>query len=497
MAAKRIVVIGAGMGGLVAALLLAARGHEVTLVEKADAPGGKMREVLVAHRHLDAGPTVMTMRWVFDRILSEIGEDLDAQVTLTPARTLARHAWSADERLDLFADRAASADAIAAFAGPAEGRNYRAFCEQARGIHDALKDSFMARERPSPLGLVQQAGLGGLSKLWATSPFGTLWDALGKSFRDQRLRQLFGRYATYCGSSPFAAPATLMLVAHVEQEGVWYVEGGMHRLALALAALAQKRGATLRFGEAVSEIVVAGGRAVGVKLAHGETLFADAVVSNADVNAIAAGKFGRDAGPFAPPIRPAERSLSALTWSAVAETRGFPLQRHNVFFSRDYAAEFEAIFKRGKLPAEPTIYVCAQDRDETGPPPEGPERLLILVNAPPTGDHGHLPTTEIERCQRTTFERLVQCGLSVSLQADRMIRTEPADWEALYPATGGALYGRATHGAMASFARPGSRSRLPGLYWAGGSVHPGPGVPMAALSGMIAAQSLMADLAST
>jgi len=497
VAKQRIVVIGAGMGGLVAALLLAGKGLDVTLVEKADQPGGKMREVLVDHRRLDAGPTVLTMRWVFDRILGEIGENLDAHVALTPAAILARHAWSDDERLDLFADRAASEDAIAAFAGPAEGRNYRAFCVQARGIHDALKDSFMARERPSPFGLVQQAGLGGLGKLWATSPFATLWDALGKTFQDQRLRQLFGRYATYCGSSPYAAPATLMLVAHVEQEGVWTVDGGMHALARALAGLAASRGARLVYGRTVSEIVVAGGRAAGVRLSDGETLFCDAVVSNADVNAMASGQFGPDAAPFAPEIKAADRSLSALTWSAVAETAGFPLHRHNVFFSRDYRAEFDAIFKRGKLPAEPTIYVCAQDRDETGPPPTGPERLLILVNAPPTGDHGPLPTTEIAQCLDTTLSRLASCGLTVRLQPDHVLTMQPADWEKRYPATGGALYGRATHGAMASFARPGSRSRLPGLYWAGGSVHPGPGVPMAALSGLIAAQALLADRALT
>lgn len=497
MGSQRIVVIGAGIGGLVAALLLAAKGLDVTLVETAQAPGGKMREVAVAGRRLDAGPTVLTMRWVFDRIFDEIGESLDDHVVLTPAATLARHAWSDTERLDLFADRAASAEAIAAFAGPAEGRNYRAFCKQAQGIHDALKDSFMARERPSMLGLVQNAGFGGLGKLWATSPFGTLWGALGKSFQDQRLRQLFGRYATYCGSSPFAAPATLMLVAHVEQEGVWLVEGGMHRLAAALAALARAKGATLRYGEAVDEILVAGGRAVGVRLAGGETVFADAVVSNADVNAIASGRLGRDAANHAPAIATSERSLSALTWAAVAQTGGFPLGRHNVFFSRDYRAEFDAIFKRRRLPAEPTIYVCAQDRDDAGTAPEGPERLLILVNAPPDGDHALLPNTEIETCLRTTLSRLEQCGLTVRLEPDHVLTTQPSDWETRFPATGGALYGRATHGATASFARPGSRSTLPGLYWAGGSVHPGPGVPMVALSGMLAAQGLLSDLAST
>ncbi len=496
MGTPRILVIGAGIGGLVSALLLAARGFDVTLVEKEASPGGKMREVAVGDRRLDAGPTVMTMRWVFDRILGQIGETLDDHLVLTPAATLARHAWSGTERLDLFADRARSADAIAAFAGPAEGRNYLAFCDQARGIHDALKDSFMARERPGVLGLVQHAGLSGLRQLWSASPFGTLWDALGHAFQDQRLRQLFGRYATYCGSSPFAAPATLMLVAHVEQEGVWLVEGGMHQLAQTLADLATAKGARLRYGEAVSEILVEGGRAAGVRLAGGETLRAEAVVSNADVNAIAMGRFGRAAAPFATPTKPAERSLSALTWAAVAKTEGFPLHRHNVFFSPDYAAEFAAI-RQSRLPDDPTIYVCAQDRDDAATAPAGPERLLILVNAPPCGDHPAFPPEEIATCLHRSLARMAQCGLKITLDQDAMLATQPSDWEALFPATGGGLYGRATHGAMASFDRPGSRSRLPGLYWTGGSVHPGPGVPMVALSGMLAAQSVVADLVST
>ncbi|KPF64216.1 CrtD protein [Bosea sp. AAP35] len=497
MGTPRILIIGAGIGGLVSALLLATRGCDVTVIEKAEAPGGKMREVVVGGRRLDAGPTVMTMRWVFDKIFEEAGETLDAHVALTTATVLARHAWSESERFDLFADRNASADAIAAFAGPNEGRNYLAFCDQARGLHDALKDSFMTRERPSLLGLVQHAGLGGLRQLWGASPFGTLWDALGQSFQDPRLRQLFGRYATYCGSSPFAAPATLMLVAHVEQEGVWLVEGGMHQLALALAGLAKAKGARLRYGEAVDEILIEGGRAAGVRLADGETLRADAVISNADVNAIATGRFGRAAAPFATPTKPAERSLSALTFAAFAQTGGFPLHRHNVFFSRDYAAEFEAIFRRGRLPDEPTIYVCAQDRDEAGAAPPGPERLLVLVNAPPCGDRPAFPPEEMETCLRRSLARMAQCGLEITLQRDTMLTTQASDWEALFPATGGGLYGRSTHGAMASFNRPGSRSRLPGLYLTGGSVHPGPGVPMVALSGWLATQSVVADLAST
>ncbi|MFN3673078.1 MAG: phytoene desaturase family protein, partial [Bosea sp. (in: a-proteobacteria)] len=268
-----------------------------------------------------------------------------------------------------------------------------------------------------------------------------------------------------------------------------------HRLALALAGLARDKGAVLRFGAPVAEILVAGGRVGGVRLQDGEEIAAGIVISNADVNALATGRLGAAAARHAPPITHKARSLSAVTWAVAAETSGLALQRHNVVFSRDYRAEFEAIFRQGRLPDEPTIYVCAQDRDDGDAARAGLERLLILVNAPATGDGAPLPTAEIERCRDRTFARLAQCGLR--LAPGPMLTTQPADWDRLFPGTGGALYGRATHGAMASFARPGSRSRLQGLYWAGGSVHPGPGVPMAALSGMLAAQAVGLDHAST
>ncbi len=491
---QSVVVIGAGIGGIAAALRLATEGFDVTVLEAAAHPGGKAREVMVGGRPIEAGPTVFTMRCVFDALLAPAERRLDDLVRLTPLSVLARHAWSADERLDLHADREASADAIARFAGPTEGRNYLAFCRQAGRTYEALKDTFMAAERPSMVEFVRRAGWRGLGAMLAANPFDTLWQALGKSFADQRLRQLFGRYATYCGSSPFEAPATLMLVAHVEQEGVWAVEGGMHRLASALAAAAGAAGARFRYGAPVAEILLRGGAAAGVRLASGETVEADAVICNADTNAIATGLFGTAAAAAVPPTARDERALSAVTLAMTARASGFPLTRHNVFFSGDYAAEFDAIRRDGRLPADPTVYVCAQDRDGGRSAPDE-ERLLVLVNAPPRGDATPFTPAEIDSCLTATSTRLARCGLTLSPSAS--LTTQPSDWERLFPATGGALYGRTTHGATASFQRPGSRSRIPGLYLAGGSVHPGPGVPMVALSGMLAAQALMADRAST
>jgi 1-hydroxycarotenoid 3,4-desaturase len=491
------VVVGAGIGGMVAALELAMRGIDVTVVERGTAPGGKMRQIEIASRRIDAGPTVFTMRWVFEEIFASAGANLVDRIKLVPAEILARHVWSGGERLDLFADEERSVEAIGDFAGAADAKGYRAFCERARATYATLEGPFIRSAEPTPLSLTFGAGLKGFSDLWRISPFTTLWSALGGYFQDSRLRQLFGRYATYCGSSPFAAPATLMLVAHVEQAGVWLIEGGMHLLATALADLAAKRGARFRYGCDAKRVLLGGQDAAGVELATGERIDADAVVVNADVSAIASGRFGQDITKAVPPSPPPLRSLSAVTWALVAKTDGFPLTRHNVFFSDDYQAEFDAIFQRHLVPEKPTVYLCAQDRDASGgtSSPEQ-ERLLCLVNAPPIGDSHAFSQEEIKRCEEQAFGQLKRCGLSVEARPERILATTPQDFERLFPATGGALYGQASHGWTASFTRPRARTRIPGLYLAGGSTHPGPGVPMAALSGHLAAASILADLAS-
>jgi len=493
MADDRVVVVGAGMGGLVAAVLLAARGMRVTVVEKEAASGGKVRRVAVGSALVDAGPTVFTCKDVFDSVFEEAGASLDDRVEVRRAEVIARHAWNESERLDLHADFEASVDAIGVFAGAEAARGYRSFAAEAKRIHDVLERPFLRNSRVYPPGLMWRIGLWRVGALLAIRPYESMWKVLGEHFRDPRLRQLFGRYATYCGSSPFKAPATLMLIAHVEAMGVWLIEGGMSALAGALERLARELGVVFRHGERVEELLVERGRAGGVRLAGGERIAADAVVANADPAALAAGLFGAGAGRAVRPVPRAKRSLSAFTWMMQARATGFPLERHNVFFSPDYPAEFEALHA-GRVPEEPTAYVCAIDRP--GQAPAAGDRLQIIVNAPADGDtHAYSPQ-EIERCSRRMRERLAACGLSLEPAAEPVVAT-PRDFEALFPSTGGALYGRASHGWAASFLRQSARTRIPGLYCAGGSTHPGAGVPMAALSGRLAAETLMKDRRST
>jgi 1-hydroxycarotenoid 3,4-desaturase len=487
---RKVVVLGAGVGGLAAAADLARHGVEVLVLERAGGAGGKMRQVTVGGADIDAGPTVFTMRWIFEGLFSDAGRRLDDFVTLRPADILARHAWRHGGRLDLFADIDKSADAIAAFAGPRDAQGYRDFCARAADIYRTLREPFMAAQLPSPLELVRRVGFGRLAAMRRTAPFQTFWSALGDHFRDPRLRQLFGRYATYVGSSPFLAPATLMLVAHVEQDGVWLVQGGMRQVAEALRTLGASQGAQYRFDTDVREIVVSGGRARGVVLASGERIEADAVVFNGDTAALACGRLGAAVSAAVPKPDMRTRSLSAITWCLRARTAGFPLQYHNVFFAEDYAAEFGAIFQRREITALPTVYVCAQDRGADGAFADGAEeRLLLLINAPADGD---TRTFDAAAYAPRVWQLLRECDLELGGDG-HMIATTPDGFEQLFPASGGALYGRANHGAMASFERPGALSRVAGLYLCGGSVHPGAGIPMAAMSGRLAAARLLRD----
>ncbi len=507
---RPVIIAGAGIAGLACAIELSRAGVPVMVLERAGVVGGKLHQHHIHGVGIDSGPTVFTMRWVFDTLLEQAGTSLESIVRIRRADILARHAWSRDERLDLHASREASALAIEHFSSKSEADRFLQFCDTASTAYRALEAAYIRSERPSFLSMQADLGIRGLQALWRIGLFQSLWTSLDHKFKDRRLHQLFSRYATYCGSSPLQAPATLMLIADVEMQGVWTIEGGMTALANALAGEATRLGAVIRTQAGVRSIAVRDGRTRAVVLENGERVEGSAVVFNGDIAALRNGTVAiasdQDNTQGKEEKRPSDlaraafgkpdddlgsRSLSALTLSMHAATEGFPLTHHNLFFHDDYASEFDDIFRRQRLPGKPTVYVCAQDRHDHASTPEGPERLLLLINAPATGDRHTFDDAEVQACIQAGSSLMERCGLRILRNDSNTRITTPDIFHQRFPATGGALYGHATHGWMSAFRRHGAVSRIPGLYLAGGSVHPGPGVPMAAMSGRLAAAALM------
>jgi len=493
LTAKHAIVVGAGAGGLAAGIDLARAGFRVTMLERAATPGGKMHTLEVDDREVDGGPTVLTMRSIFEQLFADAGTQLDQHLTLLESPIIARHAWSHGGVLDLYPNLEHSRQSIEAFAGSADASGFDRFYSQSAQIHQTLSETFMTAPKPDPLTLVGRVlRRHHPSSLVAARPAPDLWRALGTFFSDERLRQLFARYATYVGSSPLSTPATLMLIAHVELEGVWLVDGGMNRLAAAMAGLGQQLGIDLHLNTHVSEILVKRGKAAGVRLVDGTSLPADVVVFNGDTNALATGQLGQEA-TRAVRARPRQRrALSALTWCIKGSSSGFKLDHHNVFFESNYPDEFHTIFEKRDVPAKPTVYLCAQDRGPNGSL-NGSERLMMLVNAPADGDQQTWADDDVARIRDNALSVLERCGLNLSFNDEHCVSTTPTDWHGRFPGSGGSLYGGASHGIWSSFTRPGARSRLKGLYLSGGSVHPGPGVPMATLSGRLAARAVVGD----
>lgn len=489
--AERTIVIGAGMGGLSAAMRLAHAGCDVTVVEAQAAPGGKMRTLDSSAGPVDAGPTVLTMRHVFEELFDDVGQSLSDHVELEAEELLARHWWPDGSSLDLFHDAEASEDAVRAFAGPKSASEFKSFSRKARALFEAFDAPMMRAEEPRLSALTAHV-LSNPSLVPAMAPLSTLAGVLRRQFSDPRLRQLFGRYATYVGGSPYQSPAVLALIWHAEASGVWRVVGGMHRLARAMEDVAKSLGATFRYNSSVTRIEVQGGRASAVQLSTGERMAADRIVFNGDPRALAQGLLGDGPRGAVAQDGTEPRSLSARVWSFAATAIGAPLVYHNVFFGTDPRSEFEPI-ARGKMPDDPTLYICAQDRGG-GHAPDGPERFEIIMNAAP-----YLGGAEedIASCRIRTFPQLARWGLRFSPEPPDSALTTPRVFDRLFPASQGSLYGRSPHGMMAAFQRPTARTPLPGLYLAGGGAHPGAGVPMATLSGRHAAAAILMDRTST
>ncbi|MDU8944524.1 1-hydroxycarotenoid 3,4-desaturase CrtD [Ovoidimarina sediminis] len=488
---ETVAVIGAGVGGLAAAMRLAHAGLSVTVFERASAPGGKMRQVDSPAGPVDAGPTVLTLRPIFENLFRDVRAKLSDHVTLHEEPILARHWWPDGTTLDLFADPARTADALGHFGGVTAAREYAAFRAETARLFDAFDAPMMQSVAPSKARIAARV-MAEPSLIPAIGTFETMATRLARNFSDPRLRQLFGRYATYVGGSPYAAPALLRLVAEAEARGVWRVAGGMHALARAMEKVATAGGAVFRYDTHIADLATRPDGTVRLTTAAGETHIADRCVFNGDPRALTTGHLGAAATGAVPNGAVEPRSLSANVWSFAATPTGADLVHHNVFFGHDPRTEFGPIAE-GRLPEDPTLYVCAEDRGGPGPVPPL-ERFEIIMNAPPSNGHAEEdPST----CRTRTFPVLASRGLTFSPEPPDTALTTPGGFARLFPGSLGSLYGRSPHGTMAAFARPTARTAIPGLYLAGGGAHPGAGIPMAALSGRHAAEAILTDLAST
>jgi phytoene desaturase len=489
---SRVVVVGAGVGGLSAAARLAAAGHGVTVCEASDAVGGKLG--LVEHEvpvlgtfRFDTGPSLVTMPQVFRDLFDATGGWPDG-LELQRLDPIARYRFGDGTTVDAVADEAGFEARLDDALGRGSGADWHAFMTRAERIWAASRGPFLESALDGPADLVRLA-LTRPRDLAAIAP-GRSLRSLGRAhLRDPRLRVLLDRYATYTGSDPRRAPAALAAVPYVERAyGGWYVPGGLVRLGEAIRDRAVERGAVLRLDAPVVRITTSGDGADGVVLADGEHLPADVVVANAD----AAHVYGHlVAAPAA--VRRLQRttpSLSGFVLLLAVEGRTPGLAHHNVLFPTDYDAEFDDVFGDPAQPVrDPTLYVSAPD--DPAVRPDGCEAWFVLVNAPrhdtgPGAVDWRAPGLAASYAEHL-LDLLAQRGLPVRDRVRWSATLSPADLEQRTGAVGGAIYGTSSNGAAAAFLRPANRSPVPGLFLVGGSSHPGGGLPLVALSAQIVA----------
>ncbi len=491
-----VVIVGAGIGGLTAAARLAGGGLRVAVYEQNERVGGKLNLVEAGGYRFDTGPSLLTMPQVLRDHFAAMGKRLADYLTLTPVEPICRYRWPDGSTLDASADADRMAAAIDALCG--EGEGYRRFLAYSKGIYERTAEVFIYGDL-TPRNVLTALRRRPLDPLQIDA-FSTVHRSVSRFFRDPRLRQLFDRYATYNGSDPYRAPATLNVIPYVEYGfGAWYVQGGMYRIAEALARLAEEEGACITTSTAVQRIVVEGGRAVGVELVSGELVRARAVLTNADVLHSYSKLLAPADRPRYPDQRLAAIEPSCSGFVVLLGVRGnYPqLSHHNIFFSPDYRAEFADLFGRKQPSMQPTIYVTATSKADPTQAPAGSENIFILVNAPyltaRTG--GDWWARHKDRYREIILARLANFGLDfhAGLEYEQVIT--PSDLAEHYGAWRGAIYGLSSNSRFAAFARPPLRASIGGLYFAGGSTHPGGGIPLVTLSGTAAARLIALDLA--
>lgn len=483
---RRAVIVGAGIGGLAAAALLAKAGRQVTVFEQAPAAGGKAASRRLGAYRFDTGPSLFTLPEVFRAFFARLGMDVRDFLKPVPLAPLCAYEFADGTRLDSFSDRARFGAELER-TGLATAAELEAYLEKSARLWNWAGELFLTRSLHEPATYASRRGLRAILHAARLAPFASLHAANARAFADPRAVQLFDRYATYNGSSPYRTPATMRIIPHVEYAyGGYALQGGIVSLPRALEQSARTLGVEFRLGTRVARIRTENGHCAGVE-AGGEFHPASLVVSNADVRSTYRTLLQLPQAPAARRYERLEPSSSGLVflWGVA---RRFPqLQVNNIFFGSDYPGEFDALFRRLDLPADPTIYVNITSKvDPEDAPPDG-ENWFILLNGPRNA--GQDWPALVARARQHVLARLSRslgCDLAPLIREEQVIT--PPDIERDTGSSFGSLYGIASHSPVAAFLRHPNRCRqIGGLYFAGGSVHPGGGMPLALLSGMLAA----------
>jgi phytoene desaturase len=508
-----VVIIGAGIGGLSAAISLASAaqtrgsseqatygpGTPVIMLEKNLQVGGKMGQVEQDGFRWDTGPSVITMRPVFEALFQRAGRSFGDYVQLKPVEPLTRYFYPDGTVFDATANWPEMAAAIEALA-PEDISGYLRFLAFASDLHRITGPVFIYDQPPTWRSFTRVP----LPDMIRTRPWATMSQAIAEYVKSPHLRQLLMRFATYVGASPYLAPATLSVIAHVELTGgVWYPIGGIYRIAEALERLALELGVEIRTNTSVRRIHVTNGTVSGVEIEDGELIPASAVIANVDVTTTYRQLL--PPGTLSPQLLAAyskqPTSCSGFAMLLGVEREHPQLAHHNIFFSSNYYQEFKDIFDEGVLPRQPTVYVAITSKSDPTHAPDGCENWFVLVNAPPlalshSSDHeGHFNRQEeLHNYGDHVLATLASFGLDIK---DKITHRQLITPESIATKTGawrGALYGISNNSALNAFQRPHNRSPyVKGLYFAGGATHPGGGVPMVTLSGQLAAKMLLQD----
>ncbi len=492
-----VIVIGAGVGGLSAAIGLAARGGRVTVLEQGPRVGGKLNRWAEGGYTFDTGPHVLTMLWALEDVFVQAGRRLGDVLELVQLDTVCRYHFESGETLDAPGDPEEAARAIAAFA-PGDEAGFRRFLAYARRVSEATTDPFLRQDFGAQVkGVPTPAQWGQLGEFLALKPWRSLRQVVSEHFTDPRLRQVFELYALYSGSHPARASGIFATVADVQwRQGTYYVRGGLYGLAEALRSAAESVGVTIETGTTVREVIIKQGRVRGVETADGARRFADAVVCNADALGAMTSLVPTEARRkwTAARVEKIEPSTSAFLLLLGVEGEYPQLAHHNSFLAADGAAEFAAIFDAQRPAGDPTVGVACQSVTDPTKAPPGCTNLFVMTN-PPALSPAFDWTREAGAYRNVVLTKLERMGLT---DLRKRIRVEqrwtPLELESRYGAHRGAIYGLSSNGWRQGFLRPPQVSPdVRGLYYVGGSTHPGGGVPLCALSGMNAAREIAGE----